>query len=798
MPKNSQRIFDLKTGEANFKTAVFQEYFGTKKFGYMQELDRIDFIITDNTGRHLIWAETKKNTAETTEMFVQLILTIGKARTFDRINPPPFLCAFDYEKIAFVQYNAVCDIFYQNDFNWNIAPSDHKTKEFKQIKDIIESTVNEKKLIFSFDADKTILKEFIKNNFSESAELSPELIARLQIDKNNFVPTYNRWVEMVKPSVNIDWAIAKKRGIIDGDFYLADLLSDNNVTIKDKLFVLLKKTNYELDRQLDDMGLFTSKSVFFKDEGKSHWHFWEIYERPPNKEYWDYIVDRRDLLVPQDIRERKGSFFTPQIWVQKSQEYLAATFGENWQDEYYVWDCAAGTGNLLAGLTNKYNIWASTLDRQDVDVMLDRIKNGAHLLDSHVFQFDFLNDGFDKLPKGLKEIIDDPEKRKKLVIYINPPYAEVATTKQRHGTGQSKNSIEQSKVHDKYGIYMGIAKKEIFAQFLTRIYFEIPDCKIAEFSKLKALSGPNFISFRQFFKANLEKAFIVLANTFDNVTGKFPIGFKIWDTEKKESFKEGVLDILDIDGRFIGHKKLFSYDESKFINDWLISKRVKNIKDENKIGYLGCYGNDFLNQKICRIHRTKEEFGTPRGNFITKQNISDISVYYAVRKCIEATWLNDRDQFLWPTVDFSNDYFFINDCIVYTLFTNNISSLYGINHWIPFTEQEVNAEDNFRSHFMSDFLKDKTFSPQARDVLNSGRALYAYYHLKIAGSRNAQIDASFYDIREYFQGRCESGAMKTKSSDETYNALIKDLRQKLSSLAEMIKPKVYEYGFLLE
>jgi hypothetical protein len=468
------------------------------------------------------------------------------------------------------------------------------------------------------------------------------------------------------------------------------------------------------------------------------------------------------------------------------------------QDEYYVWDCAAGTGNLLVGLTNKYNLWASTLDRQDVDVMKDRIKNGANLLDSHVFQFDFLNDSFDKLPEGLKEIIVNPEKRKKLVIYINPPYAEVATTRERHGTGQSKNSIEQSRIHDKYDIYMGIAKKELFAQFLTRIYFEISDCKIAEFSKLKALSGPNFISFRKFFKAKLEKSFIVIANTFDNVSGKFPIGFKIWDTEKKEIFKEAVLDIIDIDGNLIGHKKIYSYDDSKFINDWLISKRVKDIKDDDKIGYLGCYGNDFLNQKICRIHRTKEEFGTPRGNYITKQNITDISVYYAIRKCIEATWLNDRDQFLWPTGDFSSDNIFINDCIVYTLFNNNISSLYGINHWIPFTPQEVGASDNFNSSFMSDYIKNLKFSKDADAALKAGKELWRYYHSKIAGHRNALIDASFYDIREFFQGRSEKGIMKQKSDDDTYNALIKDLRQKLSALAEKIKPKVYEYGFLLE
>ena len=70
--------------------------------------------------------------------------------------------------------------------------------------------------------------------------------------------------------------------------------------------------------------------------------------------------------MPQDVRERKGSFFTPAIWVEKSQEYLANTLGENWQDEYYIWDCCAGTGNLLAGLTNKYNIWASTRVLADV------------------------------------------------------------------------------------------------------------------------------------------------------------------------------------------------------------------------------------------------------------------------------------------------------------------------------------------------------------------------------------------------------------------------------------------------
>jgi hypothetical protein len=40
--------------------------------------------------------------------------------------------------------------------------------------------------------------------------------------------------------------------------------------------------------------------------------------------------------------------------------------------------------------------------------------------------------------------------------------------------------------------------------------------------------------------------------------------------------------------------------------------------------------------------------------------------------------------------------------------------------------------------------------------------------------------------------------MKTKSTDDEYNDIIKDLRQNLSVLAEKIQPKVYEYGFLKE
>ena len=197
-------------------------------------------------------------------------------------------------------------------------------------------------------------------------------------------------------------------------------------------------------------------------------------------------------------------------------------------------------------------------------------------------------------------------------------------------------------------------------------------------------------------------------------------------------------------------------------------------------------------------------------------------VYLGVRQCIEATWLNDRDQFLFPNDGWKFDRDFQSDCLAYTLFhgQNRITSAEGINHWIPFTEQQVNAPDNFQSHFMSDFINGKLkpqntdtlfgeeesliptepikFTPAAQAVMEAGRKLWEYYLHKKDKELYAEpvnVNASFYDIRAYFQG-FENGKMRNKSDDEKYNELLRDLRTYQKVLAKQIEKKVYLYGFL--
>jgi hypothetical protein len=77
--------------------------------------------------------------------------------------------------------------------------------------------------------------------------------------------------------------------------------------------------------------------------------------------------------------------------------------------------------------------------------------------------------------------------------------------------------------------------------------------------------------------------------------------------------------------------------------------------------------------------------------------------------------------------------------------------------------------------------------------------LWTYYHEAIKSDNNADVNASLYDIRAYFKKRNpETGRLNTKSTDQKFNELDQALKDSLKTLAEVIKPKVYEYGFLLQ
>lgn len=265
------------------------------------------------------------------------------------------------------------------------------------------------------------------------------------------------------------------------------------------------------------------------------------------------------------------------------------------------------------------------------------------------------------------------------------------------------------------------------------------------------------------------------------------------------------------------------------------------------MAYLRYLGTDFQhnNGVFITLSPSQSDIRQVKGTWTTAKNIVECCVYFSVRLCIPATWQNDRDQFLYPNDEWVKDRIFLSDCIIYTLFhtQNRISCQHGTNHWIPFTEGEVGAQEAFDSHFMSDFLHGKVsaadmetakakvvpieqdmfaaeplaaaktqapatydkklipsehLSSEAQAVMEAGRELWRYYHRQDGANPNA----SLYDIRLHFQGfkTTKSGKvqMNNESSDAHYTSLITQLRKALKVLAKSIEPKVYEYGFLLK
>ena len=814
--------------ESEIKNRLRSDYFS--EYDWTRAVGDIDLTVCSKTDLGapvtFLWAETKKGTREDIyESLIQLILTVGKARTFETELPPYFIGAADAEKIAFVEFSHIMPTLTKTDFNWNVTPSDHGSKEFKELYELLHTELASEVVIFKYTFDDKTLRQFIRKNFVEGRTD----VARIPVNKNNFTFVYYDWVKNVKDSILMDWKALEKQGVLDCDFFLADLMSVDDMSIRDRLKVILEKTKYKILQKMDFDGMFnTFTEIPFRDKMVAYRQFWNRYERPPKPVYQKYILERRDLLVPQNIREVKGSYYTPQVWVRLAQEYLAKTLGEDWQDEYYVWDCAAGSGNLLRGLTNRFNIFASTLDDADVQIMHNAIDEGRlNLVKQNVFQFDFLNDEWDKLPESLRNIVTDPEKRKKLVVFINAPYKEATNAKTITGTGKhSIGSTSNNKTWARYKEEIGPAVNELFVQFTCRIAREIAGCVLAEFSTLKIMQAPNFKVIRQNFGLELKSLFIVPGDTFDNVKGQFPIGFQIFNTggifKENDSFAFVYTKTNSNEPKYIGKKIITAYEGHKLIATWI---KNLNKKKENFLSFIRHNSSDFQQQN--RIILVQEYNGSD-GHYkpFSKGETLKVCTYHAVRKIPQATWLNDRDQFLAPKDTWSVDLEFQTDCLIWSIFNNAVREENGVCHWIPFYEDEVNSVGTFNSRFMANFLHGKVkrapvesvqgdlwseseakavaekapleaISPEAWAVLDAGKAIWRYY----MSQPGARPNASFLDIRARFQGyKTDKRGKKVMNSDSTdpeYSSLLKGFRSKVKALEKHIEPKIYEHGFLL-
>lgn len=756
-----------------------------------------------------IWFEAKDTgKISTYAMFTQLMHYVQDALNKGE-HVPPFLAVIDTKKAAIMKSEDVIPFLAKRTIKWGKSASSYTQEAL----DAISAHIGTHFVSFKIDTHED---EFIST--VKEAIKSGDII-RTQITPDNLKQVFDKWVVMIGKEI---------KGVSEEDYallFFADIMHDGTLSTHDNLPAeLLHKNNspvFNLEGKIYELG---------NKEG--YRQFWSIYHKPPKAEYRNYLLERRDSLIPIDERSFKGAYYTPLAVVDKAYDVLTETLGNNWQKDYIVWDMCCGVGNLEVKHSNPRNIYMSTLDQPDIDVM----KATKTCVAAQRFQYDFLNDDItddgkidytqtDKVPHSLRKAIADG---KKILVLINPPYAEATNFENISNGENSENKIGVAKTKlaltamSKYGK----ASNELFTQFVARIAMEIPTAVVAMFSKMKYVNAPNFEKFRQVWSADYLGGFIVHSKAFDGLKGNFPIGFLVWKTHQnaknKFEIKEIFTEVLNKDANPIGGKYFYNIPNKYFLSEWIerpkankelvipiknavspsIGRAPVRMGSDNSLGYLIYKGNDLQNSNATCI--LSSVYGDGHGVYVSPNNIESIAIMLTVRKIIKPTWINDRDQFLQPTEPLTNE--FKNDCLIWMLFNgSNLTASANnlewngktwsiVNHFIPFKEEEVNAPDRFESDFMVEYLKDKNPSAEAAQVLSEGKKLWQSYfaNTDIHNVREElklnRPDVGWYQVRKALQARNASGdfaPVSFKTFEEAYKAL-----------TEKLQPLVYELGFL--
>jgi hypothetical protein len=756
-----------------------------------------------------VWFETKDGYRTSTyQMFTQLLRYAYRAYEKGE-ELPPFLAVADTQKAAIVKTDDVLPLLAKKNIPWGKSAS----KITPEALDIVSQYIGTYLVSFKIETHE---EEFVRT--LKEAIKSGEII-RTQITPDNLKQVFDKWVDMIGREI---------KGVSLDDYallFFADIMTDGTNATHDNLPAeLLHKGTapvFSLGGKLYELG---------NKEG--YRQFWAIYHRPPKSEYRNYLLERRDSLIPLDERSFKGAFYTPLNVVDKAYDKLTEVLGNNWQKDYIVWDMCCGVGNLEVKHSNPRNVYMSTLDQADVDVM--------HATKTCVaatrFQYDYLNDDItdagtidysltNKIPQKLRDAI---KAKKKILVLMNPPYAE-ATSGDTVSGGENKTGVAKTKFATTAMNGWGKASNELFMQFLVRIAQEIPSATVATFSKLKYVTAPTLQEFRTLWNTSYLGGFVVDSRSFDGLKGSFPIGFLIWKSDmgskKKMTTREISAEVLDKDVKPIGEKIFCAPVNEQLLTEWVerplanqidavplknavtpatASKDLRGTKwAEGAIAWLNAAGNDLQNAGL-KTMIFSSGYGSGRGFFVTEQNLWKAAIIFSVRRLIKPTWLNDRDQFLQPDKPLSEE--FKNDCLIWMLFNgSNLTASANdlewngktwsiVNHFIPYTEEEVHATDRFESDFMVQYMKGKKFSKEAKDVLAAGKSLWQAYfantdtHTVREELKLNRADVGWYQIRKALQARNESGDFAPVSFD-TFHAAYKALTDKL-------QPMVYELGFL--
>lgn len=450
-------------------------------------------------------------------------------------------------------------------------------------------------------------------------------------------------------------------------------------------------------------------------DGRNFDSFFSYFQRTYTPQEKNNLTAIADRLIEDTDRRNSGDFWTPTIWVDYAHNMITKELGENWRDEYVVYDPAAGSKNL----TRDYNfkeLYCSTLYDSELKIGERYNKNSVS------FQFDFLNDYFPmnngeleleggcngKVPQGLIKAFKE---NKKIVFLLNPPYGTACNQGETSKAGVNDTNVRKQMRADN----LGAGAENLQHQFLYRICkikesYKLTNCVIALFSNPIFLSGEKQADFLKYLCNNFEyrNGFLFQANNFADVSGKWGITFNIWKNGKTGDIHNFVHTLVAKNDECeivkIGEKNIYNSWGDKLMSEWVreplkeINEKpielpnvtsALNVKEENARGKMltGSIAYFHNNANAVRYNQTyvglyESPCSAANGLSCVPQNFLRVTAAFSARKLINGNWINWTDEYLAPNEKHLKYREFEMDSVIYSLFENksNQSSLRNVEY----------------------------------------------------------------------------------------------------------------------
>jgi hypothetical protein len=757
--------------------------------------------------------EAMKNKLDQCNVLIQVLYYLKKFENAGERLPSTIFVGDVNECFALKTNNVVK--YLDHKIDWTLAPSTAN----KHNVELLQAMVDDIDILpFVYDVDERF---DIKDVIQKIKDLSENVVRKVKVTEKNIETIFEYF------NKNVLGDKVKLTTNERANLFIQIMINpeENYLHPQGKKMILVTKGfgSIAINREL-------FRSFFSHFDGEKY--------SPKEKEKFTGFVDR---LVEDTTRRRKGEFFTPTLFVDEAHKYIAKAFGEDWKDEYVVWDCAAGTGNLTRDYKFK-ELYISTLEQSDIDTMNQMGYNPEAVK----FQYDFLNDGvgedmFDEsaMPEGLVEAI---ESGKKVLFFINPPYA----TANNAGTkdGDHKAGVAKTKMGEEMkAAGWGACAQNLYAQFLYRIWkFKRlnPSVCIAIFCPPLFLSGGSYKAFREKFldAFGYENGFLFQASHFSDVAQNWGIGFTLWGkSNNKIVFEHNLVDVNEFAIERHGEKSVYNMDKEYACSQWVreeikskktfdapqIASATKIKQDgrgrsiEKHIGYFGSNGNSVYDNPSY-VFLLSECSSRANGLSVVPENFHKVTTLFAARRMIQPDWMNCKDEYLAPNESHPAWNQFVTDSIVYSLFNNSSqqSGLRRIDYkgkqwdikneffWLSSKEIAELADEASYDNLYKDaktaserFVYKKLFeegiydklSPDAKAVLDAATGLL---------KKSIKMRAIMSDAHpEYHLDSFDAGYAQLKLVwKEYFKDEFEAFRKLYKDFEDRLRPLVYELGFL--